>query len=227
MDSKNCPKLELINTCFNLLSEKEWNDISVGQRITSFKKGELILKQGISPNYVLFITEGYALKYIETEENRSVNVDILREGDFIGIQTVLNVSNCNYSFQALTNLKACAINLAILKSLLENNVSFTLRLLRRAAEDENALMQFHARLTYKQMSGRLALTLLFLTENKNSDLNVFGLLSRKDIANFAGISHINATKILKEFEKEGIIKLESKDIYIIERNKLEYLSQIG
>lgn len=226
-ENSTCPNLELINACFGLLSKDEWDRISIGQRVTTYKKGELILKQGIVPNYVLFITEGYALKYIETEEGRSVNVDILREGDFIGIQTVLSVTSCNYSIQALSELKACSINLAILKSLVETNISFTLKLLKRAAEDENALMLFHTKLTYKQMSGKLAQTLLFLTENRNSDLNVFGLLSRKDIANFAGISHINATKILKEFEKEGVIKLDGKDIYIIDRKRLEYLSQIG
>lgn len=226
-ENSACPNLDLINSCFSLLTREEWESISVGQKIASYNKGELILKQGIIPNYVLFITEGYALKYIETDEGRSVNVDILREGDFIGIQTILNVTNCNYSFQALSNLKACSINLAVLKSLLENNISFTLRLLKRAAEDENALMQFHTRLTYKQMSGRLAITLLFLTENRNTDLNVFGLLSRKDIANFAGISHINTTKILKEFEKDGIVKLHDRDIYIVDREKLEYIAKIG
>lgn len=227
MEKNGCPNLEQIGSCFNLLTRKEWETVSTGQKLTLFKKGDLIHKQGFTPGYVMFITEGFALKYIETEEGRSVNVDLLREGDFIGIQTVLEVTNCNYSFRALTDLKACAINTARLKSLLENNISFALRLLKRATEDENTLMQFHSRLTYKHMGGKLALTLLFLTENRHTDINVFRLLTRKDIADFAGISPINATKILKEFERDGVIQLHEKDIYILNREKLRYYAQIG
>ena len=77
------------------------------------------------------------------------------------------------------------------------------------------------------MTGRLAHTLLFLTDDRLKEINIFRLLTRKDISNFAGISHINATKILKEFEREGIIKLVDKDIYIVDRSRLEYYSQVG
>jgi CRP/FNR family transcriptional regulator len=223
----NCPNIEPISSCFNLLSREEWENIADGQKVTSFKKGELILKQGIMPNYVLFITQGYVLKYLETDEGRAVNVDILREGDFIGLQTVLNIKDCVYSFRSLTSMNACLINLEKLRNLLESNASFALRLLKKAAEDENSLMQFHIGLTYKQMRGKLAKTLLFLADERHVDLNVFGLLSRKDIANFAGISHINAVKILKEMDKDEIIKLKDKNIYIVNKDKLEHVARIG
>lgn len=227
MNSNGCTKSDLPASCFNLLSQEQWATISTGQKIVNYSKGDLLLKQGLAPNQIIFIISGFVLKYIDTDEERSVNVDILREGDFIGIQAILGISSCNYTFRALTDIRACVINTAILKTLLESNSALAIRLLKRAAEDENTLMQFHARLTYKQMTGRLALTLLFLTENRLKEINIFRLLSRKDIANFAGISHINTTKILKEFEREGLIKLVDKDIYILKREKLERYSQIG
>ncbi|MBC7124612.1 MAG: Crp/Fnr family transcriptional regulator [Bacteroidales bacterium] len=227
MKTDGCIKSDLPVSCFNLITQEQWETLSVGRKVITYKKGELLIKRGLTPNQVIFITEGFVLKYIETDEERAVNVDILREGDFIGIQSILGVTSCNYTFKALTNIKACVINTALLKSLLESNSNLALRLLKRAAEDENALMEFHARLTYKQMAGRLALTLLFLTENRLKDINVFRLLTRKDIADFAGISHINTTKILKEFEREEIIKLVDKDIYIVKRELLERYAQIG
>lgn len=219
-----------IGFAINLLqhiTQEQWETLSVGRRVINYKKGELLLKKGLAPNQVIFITEGFVLKYIETEEKRSVNVDILREGDFIGIQSILGVTSCNYTYKALTNLTACVINTSLLKSLLESNSSLALRLLKRAAEDEYAFMEFHARLTYKQMTGRLALTILFLTEHRLKDINIFRLLSRKNIADFAGISHINATKILKELEREGIIKLADKDIYIVNRERLAHYALVS
>lgn len=218
---------KLNSSCFRLLSPEDWDTISVGHTKATFKKGELIIKQGLGTNQVIFITNGFVLQSIETEKDRLVNVDILREGDFIGIPTLLGVNSCNYTYKALTHVDVILLKTDVLNSLLKTNPSFLLKLLKRAAEDENALIQFHARLTYKQIHGRLALTLLFLTENRIQEINIFRLLTRKDIANFAGISYINVTKALKEFEKEELIKLKGKDIYILDRAKLEQYSQLG
>ena len=225
--NNTCPELELLSQCFSLLTMEEWNIISGGQQSMNFQQGELMLKQGVFSNYVLFITEGYALKFIETDSGRPVNINIVQAGDFIGLQSVLGEVHFNYSYKALSNLKACLINLAVLKRLLESNQDFALRLLRRTMEDENTLIRLERELAYKQMPGRMAATLLFLTEDRRADLNVFGLLSRKDIADFAGISPINAVKILKEFEKEGLIRLHDKDIYLCEREALKKIARRG
>lgn len=227
MNGNGCIKSELPASCFSLITQEQWEALSVGRRVVTYRKGELLIKDGITANQIIFITEGFVLKYIETDMERSVNVDILREGDFIGIQSILGVTNCHYTFKALTGVKACVINTALFKSILETNPTLSIKFLKRAAEDENTLMHFHALLTYKQMTGRLAHTLLFLTEDRLKEINIFRLLTRKDISNFAGISHINATKILKEFEREGIIKLVDKDIYILDRKRLEYYAQVG
>lgn len=228
MNSKNsCPDTILMPSCFSLLTREEWETISSGQQFTTFRKGELMLKQGVFSNYVLFITEGYTLKFIESEAGRPVNINISQAGDFIGLQSVLGEAHFNYSYRALSDVKACMINLAVLKSLLEINQSFALRLLRRTLEDENTLIRLSGELAYKQMNGRMAATLLFLTEDKRADINVFSLLSRKDLADFAGISPINVVKILKDFEKEGLIRLRDRDIYLCEREALETIAMRG
>jgi CRP-like cAMP-binding protein len=49
---------------------------------------------------------------------------------------------------------------------------------------------------------------------------IFQLLSRKDLADFAGISTENTVKLLKLFEKEGLIVLNEKDIRILKQAAL-------
>jgi CRP/FNR family transcriptional regulator len=56
--------------------------------------------------------------------------------------------------------------------------------------------------------------LLYLNEIKNDFPEIFQLLSRKDIADFAGISTESAVKLLKTFEKDDLIALHEKDISI-------------
>jgi len=80
---------------------------------------------------------------------------------------------------------------------------------------------------YKQMNGRMADTLLYLDDLKKEKTEIFQLLSRKDIADFAGISTESAVKVLKTFEKDGLIKLNEKDIEVIKHNELLEISKKG
>jgi Bacterial regulatory proteins, crp family. len=80
---------------------------------------------------------------------------------------------------------------------------------------------------YKQMNGRMADSLLYIDSLKNEKAEIFQLLSRKDLADFAGISTESAVKLLKTFEKDGLIKLQEKDIRIIKHNALLEISRKG
>jgi CRP/FNR family transcriptional regulator len=47
------------------------------------------------------------------------------------------------------------------------------------------------------------------------------------LADFAGISTESAVKLLKSFEQEAIINLHDKDIFIVDKNRLEKISKNG
>jgi hypothetical protein len=59
------------------------------------------------------------------------------------------------------------------------------------------------------------------------DEGVFQHLARHDIADFATISTESAIKFLKEFEKDKIIKLSGKDIYVLDQERLEDIAKKG
>jgi CRP/FNR family transcriptional regulator len=80
---------------------------------------------------------------------------------------------------------------------------------------------------YKQMNGRMADTLLYVDSLKKEKPEIFQLLSRKDMADFAGISTESTVKILKSFEKDGLLELHEKDIKIIKYESLEEISRKG
>jgi CRP/FNR family transcriptional regulator len=73
----------------------------------------------------------------------------------------------------------------------------------------------------------MADTLLYIDSLKNEKAEIFQLLSRKDLADFAGISTESTVKLLKVFEKEGIIELNEKDIKIVKYDILRELSKRG
>ena len=77
------------------------------------------------------------------------------------------------------------------------------------------------------MMGRIAETLLYIDEIKKEYVEVFTLLSRKNLADFAGITTESAVKMLKMLDKEGVIKLEGKDVELLNKPYLLELSKKG
>jgi CRP/FNR family transcriptional regulator len=77
------------------------------------------------------------------------------------------------------------------------------------------------------MNGRLAETLLYIDSIKEDKTEIFQLLSRKDLADFAGISTESTVKLLKTFERDGLIELNEKDIRILKHNELLEISRRG
>jgi CRP/FNR family transcriptional regulator len=77
------------------------------------------------------------------------------------------------------------------------------------------------------MNGRLADALLYLDNLKSENSEIFQLLSRKDIAEFAGISTESTVKLLKAFERDGLIKLNEKNINIVNHDTLMEISKRG
>jgi CRP/FNR family transcriptional regulator len=80
---------------------------------------------------------------------------------------------------------------------------------------------------YKQMHGRLADVLLYLDTMKYNNESIFAYLSRKEIADFAGLSTESTVKLLKGFEQDGLIRLVDKDIEVLEREALKEISKRG
>ena len=71
------------------------------------------------------------------------------------------------------------------------------------------------------------ITDLYIDSFRSDNKNIFSLLSRKDIADFAGTSTESAIKLLKSFEKDKLISLKEKDIIIKNRTKLVDISKKG
>ncbi|HEY4789411.1 MAG TPA: helix-turn-helix domain-containing protein, partial [Bacteroidales bacterium] len=82
-------------------------------------------------------------------------------------------------------------------------------------------------LTQKQMHGRIADVLLYLSKEVFNSSNFELSLSRQDIGELSGMTKDSAIRILKEFENEQIIRLEGKKVSISNNEILEEISLKG
>jgi CRP-like cAMP-binding protein len=198
--------------CFQMLSPEEVELVRASKTQVLFRKDDNLTKQGAFASYVLFIINGLAKQYLEGDGGRSFNLRIVRPGEFLGLSTVFTKNTFETSSVALTECQVYLIEKAALARVVQQNGSFAHSIIRRYCEQNGNLLDTVSSLMYRQMNGRLAETLLYLNGMKPEYPAIFQMLSRKDLADFAGISMESAVKLLKTFEKDGLLELKEKDI---------------
>lgn len=213
--------------CFRNLLPEEAELVRTSKTQVLFRKGDNLTKQGAFASYVLFIISGIARQYIEGGSNKSFNLRIIKPGEFVGLSVVFHEHKFTYSSVALTDCQAFLIEKDAISKVVKQNGLFGYSITKRYCEQNAGLMDTVHKLLYKQMNGRLADALLYLNGLKSESHEIFQLLSRKDIADFAGISTESAVKLLKNFEKDGLIELHEKDIIVSMPDKLTEISKRG
>jgi CRP/FNR family transcriptional regulator len=213
--------------CFQNLSPEEAELVRASKTQVLFRKGDNLTKQGAFASYVLFIITGLAKQYLEGDGAKNYNLRIIRPGEFAGLSAVFHGNVFNYSSLALTDCQVYLIEKKAIAKVAKQNGLFGFSIIKRYCEQNTNLLNTVRNLMYKQMNGRLAEALLYIDSLKNETDEIFQLLSRKDLADFAGISTESTVKLLKTFEKDGLIKLHEKDIKLLKQDALAEISRKG
>jgi CRP/FNR family transcriptional regulator len=213
--------------CFQLLTPDEVLMVKSSKTQVLFRKGDNLTKQGAFASYVLFIVNGYVKQYVEGDQGKSYNLRIIKPGDFVGLSAVFSKNTFNYSAVALTDCLAFLIEKDVIGKVIRQNGLFGFSFIQRYCEQNTNLFETIRNVLYKQMNGRMAETLLYLETFRPEFPEIFQILSRKELADFAGISTESAVKLLKNFEKDGLIELKDKDIIILNTKTLQEVSLHG
>jgi CRP-like cAMP-binding protein len=213
--------------CFQLLSLPEVELIRSSKTQVLFRKGENLTKQGAFASYVLFVMDGFVKQYVEGDGNHNFNLRIVQTGEFLGLSSVFTKETFAYSTVAMIDTRVFLIDKEAIAKVLQQNGAFAFGIIRRYSEQNAGLYDAIRNLMYKQMNGRIADALIYLSSEEFSGLDIFTHLSRKDIADFAGLSTESTVKLLKSFEKDGLISLDEKNIKILNMKALMEISKRG
>lgn len=213
--------------CFKMLSPEEVEVVRASKTQVLFRKDDNLTKQGAFASYILFVIDGYAKQYLEGDGTKNFNLRIIRPGEFVGLSAVFSENTFNYSSVALTDCHVFLVEKEAIGKVVKQNGMFGFNIIKRYCEQNTNLMNTVRNLMYKQMNGRMADTLLYIDSLKIEKEEIFQLLSRKDLADFAGISTESAVKLLKMFEKDGLIELRDKDLKILKYDALLEISKRG
>jgi CRP/FNR family transcriptional regulator len=223
----NCIDCSKSSGCFKQLIPSELDFINHNKTQILYRKGENICKEKAYASSVLYIAKGYVKLYLESPNNRHINLKILKASEFIGLSSIYGDNIFHYSAVALVDSTICMINSDSFRKILNENGQFASKIIEWYCNKETQMFQRIKSLGLKQMHGRLADTLLYLCDESLDQDLLFSHLNRKDIADFTSISTESTVRLLSELKNEGVIDIIGKKIKILDKKLLMDISQRG
>jgi len=191
-----------------------------------FKKHDIICKQGTEVTHALFLVKGSAKLYIEGLNSRNIILYILKPPAYIGLLSFFESPLYSYSVAALEETEVCFIELDLVKKLYVENHDLLLCLNKAFGKSVSNIMNKIISLNQKQIRGRIAENMIYLSELNHSHVFHLGL-SRKEFGEMSAISEENTVRLFSEFSKENIISIKGREIEILDMPLLKKISEVG
>ncbi len=223
----NCASCYLKFSGFETMSNEELITFKESHCKVEYNKGETLIKQGARCSNLVCIKSGYVKLHVEGLGGKSVIIQVLKPGDFIVSPGIFDDYINHFSASAITDVNTCLISIEAFSNVFRSNDRFAKSILKHNHKLMQTLFHQLLNLSHKKMTGRVADTLLYLS-NEVYQSNVFyTTLSRQDIADLSSVSKESLIRILKDFKDSGIILVEGNQFKIQATNTLQKISRAG
>jgi CRP/FNR family transcriptional regulator, polysaccharide utilization system transcription regulator len=212
---------------FKLLNTDELQVVNANKIHVEFKAGETIKKQGTYMTHVLSVNNGFAKLYIEGIEGQSAILRIVKPTSFIGGPGIYFDQLHHFTVTALLDTSVCFIDLQVFKKVLSRNQLFAEEFLKDFSRDVLTIYNRLIFLTQKQMPGRMADALLYLYDEIFHRPKFPMILSRFELAGLSAMSRESSVKILRDFQKDGLLRILDHEMELPDVEALRKISRIG
>lgn len=213
--------------CFENLTPKQRDLVEEKQRVIHYKKGEVIAKHGSFASHVIFLCEGLVKVYYESGDE-SLILKIVTPGNLIGLTSLQKEENIfQYTASAYINSRARLIDINLFKQFIHENGKFAASIINILSENTNQINNRFFGMTHRQSFGKLADLILCLAGRVFKERKFELHLTRRELAELAGMSTESVIRILKKFQEDNLIRMSGKTFEILDQEGLQRICDVG
>lgn len=209
------------------ISAKEFEKLEKSSVKLNFKKGETILKQGGLPTHIAYLEKGIVKFNFQNQAEKNLILTIVSAPKILGGANLFYKDNNLFSIIAIEDCEVILIDAKVLENILMDNSRFAMMMFQVASEMFKTSILNFISLAHKQKEGRIADVILYLSSEVYGDKSFVLLLTRREIAEFAGCATENVIMTLSKWQNEKIISVDGKRFEILNIDKLRKISKIG
>jgi CRP-like cAMP-binding protein len=222
----DCKVCAIKSKAASKLSEEEIEKLSFSCALVKFQKGDSLIRQGTFSTNVAYLRSGLAKVHIAGPYHEQI-VRIVMAPSYLGLPTTFGDKINQYSVTVIEPAEVCFIDINAFRYLLKVNHDFSYEITLELCRNELEVFHRCANRTQKQLRGKIADVLIELSERIYSS-DIFKIpLTQEDLGNLVDSSRESVSRVLTEFEKDGIIRLVRKKVEITNKASLLLISANG
>jgi len=221
-----CKFCSIKSKAASTLTDEEIEKLSCNCALVNFRKGDPIIKQGTFSTNVAYLRSGLAKVHIAGPYHEQI-VRLVKAPSYLGLPTTFGDKINQYSVTVIEKAEVCFIDMSAFRFLLSKNPEFSYEIMIELCRNELEVFYRCANRTQKQSRGKIADVLLEMSDHIYKS-QIFTIpVNREDIGNLVDASRESVSRIITEFERDGIIKLTGKKVEIINKKSLQMISANG
>ena len=204
----------------SLFSELSASDLEAVTKLAvtrNFPKNTLILCEGDQSDSLYVILSGKVKVFLSDEEGKEVTLNVQGEDEYFGELALLDNAPRSASVVTLEKTRLAVISKSSFEECMEKNPGISLKVSRGLARRLRELSENVRSLALMDVYGRVARTLLEMSEEKDGKKIIPQKLTQREIASMVGASREMVSRILRDLSVGGYITIDKKIITINER----------
>ncbi len=217
------------NHLFCNLSKGELDTFSEDRADNSYKKGQVIFYEGNRGHGLFCIYEGKVKIHKLGDEGKDQIVRFAKKGDVLGYRSLLGNEPYNATATAIEDSIICYVPKSKFMDVLDNNNDLAFRTIQLLTNDLRESEKKIINITQKPVIERIAEAILILKEKfglKPDAKTLDVILTRREIADLAGVTTETAIRTLSDLNKKGVLHLNGKQIELVDIPQLIRLANV-
>jgi CRP-like cAMP-binding protein len=196
----------------------------VGLRVVERRFGpkDIIFTPGDPDDQLYFLLSGTVRLYKIYGDYKEATTALLKDGGVFGKLSLVEGRWQDVFAEAVTESRVAGIQKASLERVIKSDPEFALRLFSSLSERLRQSDEVIESLLHREVSTRLATLLMNLSDRfGEEDGTLIGVrLTHQDLANMIASTREAVSKVMSEFQREGVIETRSRRIAVLDREAL-------
>lgn len=221
-----CKLCKIKSKAASKLNAEEIEKLTFNCALASFRKGDSLIKQGTFSTNVAYLRSGLVKIHIAGPYHEQI-VRFVKPPSYLGLPTTFGDKINQYSVTVIEKAEVCFIDIGTFRSLLAGNPDFSYEIMLEVCRNELEIFTRCANRTQKQMRGKIADVILEMADNIYKSDKFTIPVNQEEIGNLVDSSRESVSRILSEFERDGIISISRKTVEILNKKSLRVISSNG
>ncbi len=222
-----CAACSFRSLLFDKLTDEELQMLDRHRTYRDFKKGEVVVEEGERVHTFLYLKTGLVKLSKFTLNKKNHIISIAKPKTFIGLLTVFSDPYFQYTITAIEPSSICFIEIEAIKKLIGTNGFFALDVLGKICNVSDEIIKNRINICSKQLRGRIAYLLVYFAKEIYTNTKFNLPITRRELGELIDMSTENVIRILSEFRKDGLIRIQGNQIEILNFDMLKRISKFG